>query len=185
MQSGLTGAVMSIDGAELGLDVDPASLRGQIAELQRELAAANHRAEEFQALLRAQKSDQARYRRQVEEQRAEQALQARLDLLVRVLPVLDEFQRALQAAPARGAAAGWVATVREIEVKLREVLESEGVQKIEALGAFFNPWEHEALTHQSSPELDDQRILAIVREGYRIGDRVLRPAQVVVARRGK
>jgi molecular chaperone GrpE len=175
---------MSIDGAELELDADPASLRGQIAELQRELAAANHRAEEFQALLRAQKSDQARYRRQVEEQRAEQALQARLDLLVRVLPVLDEFQRALLAAPARGAA-GWVATVREIEVKLREVLESEGVQKIEALGAFFNPWEHEALTHQSSPELDDQRILAIVREGYRIGDRVLRPAQVVVARRGK
>ena len=179
------GAVMGIDRAGLEVEADPASLRSQVAELQRELAAANHRAEEFEALLRAQKSDEARYRRQVEEQRAEQALQARLDLLVRVLPVLDEFQRALVGAPSRGVAARWVATVRAIEAKLREVLESEGVQKIEALGAFFNPWEHEALTHQSSPELDDQRILAIVREGYRIGDRVLRPAQVVVARRGK
>jgi molecular chaperone GrpE len=78
-----------------------------------------------------------------------------------------------------------VAGIEQIERKLREVLESEGVRKIEAMGALFNPWLHEALQHQTSPELDDQRVLAVVREGYRIGDRVIRPAQVVVARRGR
>jgi molecular chaperone GrpE len=175
---------MEAEGAGLGVEAQVEDLSGQLLELKAALTAANHRADEYESLLRGQKSDFARYRHQVEEQRAELALQARLDVLVRVLPVLDEFQRALASAPSRGASARWVASVRAIESTLRDVLESEGVQKIEAVGAFFNPWEHEALSHQSSPELDDQRVLAIVREGYRIGDRVLRPAQVVVARRG-
>ena len=165
-------------------DVDDQTVSGEIAALRRELETVRRQADAERDLLRQLRADFAEFRRRVEAQRAEQASQARVDLLLQVLPVLDGFQQILAASPVERRRPGWGDEVETIERQLRDVLESEGVQRIEAVGALYNPWLHEALQHQTSPELDDQRILAVVREGYRIGDRVIRPAQVVVARRG-
>jgi molecular chaperone GrpE len=153
--------------------------------LRQELEAATRRADEYTDLLRQARADFAVYRRRVEADRAAQATQARIDLLLRVLPALEGLQRGLAVASEERQTAGWTAAMEAVERRLREVLETEGVEKIEAMGALYNPWLHEVIQKQASPELEDQRVLAVVRDGYRIGDRVIRPAQVVVARRSR
>lgn len=99
--------------------------------------------------------------------------------------MLDDFERALSAVPSEGEGKEreWVEGLLLIERKLRWLVEAEGVKKIEAEGAEFNPWMHEAVGHEASPELEDGRILHVVRPGYRLGDSVIRPAQVIVARK--
>lgn len=164
--------------------LEPAPLAGDPDALRAELRAARREAEEYRDLLLQARADCAAARRRLERQRAEQATQVRIDLLVRVLPILDELERGLDLAADLRPAKDRSAMTEAIRRKLRAVLEAEGIERIDALGALYNPWEHEAIQSQASPELEDQRILAVVREGYRIGDRVIRPAQVVVARRG-
>jgi molecular chaperone GrpE len=159
-----------------------AESRGE-AELRLALDEATRKGEEYLDLLRRTRADFANYKRRTEEGRAEQAQGARSDLILKILPVLDDFRLAVQSPPAEGPARDWAHGVLLIERKLRAILDAEGVQRIEAEGAEFNPWEHEAISYQASPELEDGRILAVVRDGYRIGDRVIRPAQVVVAKR--
>jgi molecular chaperone GrpE len=164
--------------------VDP-DAAADLDQLRRELEAANQRADEYADLLRQARADFAAHRRQVEAEREAQATQARIDLLLRVLPALEDLQRGLAMPPDDRRTADSTVTLENVERKLREVLESEGMQKIDAMGALYNPWLHEAIQNQASPELEDQRVLAVVRDGYRIGDRVIRPAQVVVARRSR
>lgn len=159
--------------------------QAEIAALRRERDTALRQVEEYQDLLRQTKADMAEYRRKVEAEREEQAAQVRVELLLRILPVLDALQRALAAPSEQRGTEAWIASIEQIERDLRAVLEAEGVRRIEAVGAYFNPWLHEALQHQTSPELEDERILAVLREGYRLGDRVIRPAQVVVGRRSR
>ena len=164
------------------LDPDPLD---EPDDLRRELSAARRQADEYRDLLRQTRADFADYRRKVEQERAEQADQTRVELLLRVLPILDELERCLAQPRDQRQSDRWMEDIEAAERKLRAVLHSEGVERIEAAGALYNPWEHEAIQSQASPELEDQRILAVVREGYRIGDRVIRPAQVVVARRSR
>ncbi len=152
-------------------------------DLKLALEEANRKGEEYLDLLRRARADFSNYKRRTEEQRAEQAQGARADVLLRILPALDDFRRALEGAPHSGPASEWAQGVMLIDRKLRGILESEGLQRIEAEGAEFNPWEHEAISHQASPELEDGRVLFVVRDGYRLGERVIRPAQVVVSRR--
>jgi molecular chaperone GrpE len=152
-------------------------------DLQRALQEANRQSEEYLDLLRRARADFANFKRRTEEQRADQSVQARAETLLKILPIVDDFKRAVADPPAKGAAAEWAQGVLLIERKLHSLLESEGLSRIEADGAEFNPWEHEAISYQASPELEDGKILVVVRDGYKLGDRVIRPAQVVVARR--
>src|SRR2546430_301830 len=126
-----------------------------MAELRETLDAANRKGEEYLDLLRRTRADFQNYKRRTDEARAEQAQAARADMLIKVLPVLDDFQRAVQAPPVEPGAREWAQGVLLIERKLRALLESEGVQKIEAEGKEFNPWEMEAISYQASPELED------------------------------
>jgi len=151
-------------------------------DVRQALDEANRQSEEYLDLLRRTRADFQNYRRRTDEQRAEQALSARGDMVLKILPVLDDFQRAAQSPPVEPGAREWAQGVLLIERKLRAVLESEGVQKIEAEGREFNPWEMEAISYQASPELEEGKVLAVAREGYKLGDKVIRPAQVVVAR---
>lgn len=164
-------------------ELEPGAARAtEIDQLRRELEAVTRQSEQYQLLLRQSREDFARYRREVESERAEQAKQVRVELLLRVLPVLDDLDAVLSDAEDEERAEAAIGAERVARL-IRDVLDSEGVEKIEAIGELYNPWEHEVLQHQASPELDDERILAVVRDGYRLGDQVIRPAQVVVARR--
>ena len=102
-------------------------------------------------------------------------------LLVRLLPILDELTLALQQ-PSDGAKSdSWLEGFHLINRKLQVLLEQEGVEPIEALGRPFDPSEHEALAQQQTADKNDGDVLMVVRNGYKLHNRVLRPAQVVVA----
>ena len=160
-------------------DHDVVALAEEVERLRGALETASRQAEEYQHLLRQTRVDFAEFRRELERQRSDIVAQARVELILKVVAILEEHQRP------ESSQAGDEPRAEALEHALRQLLEAEGVEKIDALGAIFNPWEHQALHHQTSPELDDQRVLAVLRDGYRLGDRVIRPAQVVVARRGR
>jgi len=101
-------------------------------------------------------------------------------LISKLLSVLDDFDRALASVP-EDAHEGWVDGIRLVERKLRTVLDSEGVTPIEAVGQPFDPNLHEAVVHEETSDYPDNLVIDEVQRGYRLGERVLRPALVRVA----
>ncbi|MDP1547351.1 MAG: nucleotide exchange factor GrpE [Anaerolineales bacterium] len=100
------------------------------------------------------------------------------DMLKKVLPVLDDLERALQNRPADNA---WASGVELVARKFQNILEMEGVKKIEARGLAFDPNFHEAISHEPSEEVESGHVIDVVQNGYVIGERVIRPALVRVA----
>jgi molecular chaperone GrpE len=106
---------------------------------------------------------------------------ANRDLLLQILDVMDDFGRALAAVPAEQRESGWVSGTTMIERKLHGVLERAGVRPIEALGQPFDPAFHEAVA--SDPGSDGSTVVEVYRQGYLLGDNLLRPAMVRVGNR--
>ncbi len=145
------------------------------------LEAAEKRVEEYLSLLQRTQADFVNYKRRVEQEREEQKRLASASVISKVLPVLDDLQRALQSVPAEYRDADWVEGIEFIERKLINILSGEGVSRIDAVGKDFNPLEHEALAYAESTDHDEGKVREVVREGYKLGNRVLRPAQVIVS----
>ena len=123
------------------------------------------------------------YRKRTEAERVEWTANANLILLARLLPVLDDFERAFANLPDPLQEEPWIGGVRLIEQKLRHVLALEGVEPIPvAPGDAFDPFYHQAILHQRVPGFDEGQIVAEVQRGYRQGERIVRPSQVVVAK---
>jgi molecular chaperone GrpE len=121
------------------------------------------------------------YRKRIERERREQADQAVLDLLEELLSVVDDFDRAL-TVDAGEAGGAYRKGVELIHGKLHELLRKQGVKAIDALGADFDPNVHQAVMHEESPEHRDGEVIGELRKGYMLGDRLLRPAMVKVAK---
>jgi len=121
------------------------------------------------------------YRKRVEKERREQSDQALVDLLQELLLVVDDFDRALTVETGeRGEA--YRKGVELIHAKLYDVVKKYNVRPIDALGADFDPNIHQAVMQESSPGHRDGEVIAELRKGYMIGDRLLRPAMVKVAK---
>ncbi len=100
------------------------------------------------------------------------------DIIKKVLPALDDLERALQNRPEDN---GWANGIELIARKLQNMLDSEGVKRIEAEGTEFDPNFHEAISHEPSEEVESGHVIAVVQNGYMLGERVIRPALVRVA----
>jgi molecular chaperone GrpE len=126
------------------------------------------------------------YRRRTDQERAEMAQYAASSLIKKLLPVVDDFDRALEAIPEKERKHNkWVEGVELIARKLHNILEQEGVQPIEALGQPFDPNLHEAVAFEDNAEGSDSHedtVTAVFSKGYKMHDRVLRPAMVKVSR---
>ena len=94
------------------------------------------------------------------------------------LDAVDSVERALRIEPENPLAAGLRAVLEQMEA----ILARQGVRRIGEAGEPFDPERHEAVAVQPSPDVPDRTVLEVARSGYEIGDRVLRPAQVVVSR---
>ena len=121
------------------------------------------------------------YRKRVERERREHSDQAVLDLLQDLLLIVDDFDRALTADAGGERGEAYRRGIELIHAKLHEVLKKQGVRPIEALGADFDPNFHQAVIQESSPDHREGEVIAELRKGYLIGDRLLRPAMVKVA----
>ena len=150
------------------------SLEERIGYLERE-------AEEYKDLLQRVQADFSNYKKRVDDERSERARMANACLIQNLLPVIDDLKHAVAAIPSEIADSDWVQGIALIEHKLGEILREEGVCRIEAEGEDFDPWEHEAVMTEDGEE--EGKIVQVLQEGYKLYDKLLRPARVVVTKR--
>jgi len=159
-------------------------LAERIEQLERELAEAKARSEEHLYNWQRSAADFSNYRRRTDDERSQLSRFSTAILIGKLLTVLDDFDRALESVPAEAHDA-WIEGVKLTERKLRNVLESEGVTPIEAIGLAFDPNLHEAVAHEETTEHADNEVIGEVQRGYRLHDRVIRPSLVRVANNPK
>ena len=152
-----------------------------VATAEDELAAARAEAARNLDGWQRTQAEFANARKRFEKQRAEAYTNANADLVAKLLPLLDDVERALATAPASMQADPWLAGVGLVYRKMLSVLEEMNVEPIPALGAPFDPNMHEALGQEPSDEYDSGVVAREMRRGYRMGDRVIRPSLVMVA----
>ncbi|MGG4393264.1 nucleotide exchange factor GrpE [Paenibacillus thiaminolyticus] len=146
-----------------------------------ELKMARAQAEELQQrLLRAQ-ADFDNFRRRTVKEKEELAQYASSKLVTELLPVLDNFERALAAAQTGSEEQSFVKGVDMIFRQFTQVLEQEGVKAMNAVGEPFNPEFHQAIMQVESEEHEEGIVVEEVQKGYMLKDRVLRPAMVKVS----
>ena len=138
-------------------------------------------------LLRAV-ADFDNYRKRIERERRELSDYAATDVLLELLPIIDNFERALQAPaggdePFKKADEAFKKGVELIHKQMLDLLRKRGVTLIDALGADFDPNVHQAVIHEPSDEHREGEVMQELQRGYKLGDRLLRPAMVKVAKR--
>lgn len=153
-------------------------MSAEIESLNKKLAEAESRTSEYKdSWLRSQAEFQ-NYRRRVERDSELTYASLKGDIVKKILPVLDDLERALQN---RSAEDPWANGIELIARKFQNILENEGVKKIEAIGAEFDPNFHEAISHEPADGVESGHVIGVVQNGYTIGERVIRPALVRVA----
>jgi molecular chaperone GrpE len=154
--------------------------------LQQELEQARAKAAENLEGWQRERAAFTNYKKRVEREQAEAYQNAAGRVIARYLDVLDDFDRAIKDQPAEGdsaeAQARWADGVLLIYRKFQNVLEAEGVTRIEAEGREFDPALHEAVLHEDSADHASGHVTEVLRHGYKIGERVIRPALVKVAK---
>lgn len=160
---------------------DSTSQEVSLALLEEQLEAEQHKSEEYLDLLRRTQADFVNYKRRVSQEQAEVRVIAQAALIELLLPMLDDLGRALESAPSELAHHPWVEGIHLVEKRLMTTLEQIGVHSFGKPGDIFDPRWHDALTTQSRPDVAEGVIVSVIRPGYAFGDRVIRPAQVIVA----
>ncbi|MBV8719307.1 MAG: nucleotide exchange factor GrpE [Chloroflexi bacterium] len=163
--------------------VDSAAAPDDLDTLKAELAEIEQKADEYLRLAQRTQADFINYRRRMDEERSLLAQNAGLSVLTRLLPILDDFFRALANASEAELQSSWGQGVQLVERNLRGLLAAEGVEPIPAEGAEFDPRLHEAVAQLPVADVPEGHVAQVVRQGYRKGDRILRPTQVVVSKR--
>jgi len=151
-----------------------AALEGKIAELEAALAEARDRHLRLAA-------DFDNYKKRARQEQLETIQHASAELISRLLPGLDDLHKALEHRPA-GVDPAWIKGVELSVRKLEDALGAHGLEAIKSVGSPFDPKLHEAVGHQESSEHPEDTVVAELRRGYRIRDRVVRPALVRVSR---
>jgi molecular chaperone GrpE len=148
-----------------------------VEELKLALAEEKGKAENYLANWQRAQADLINYKRRIEQEKEETIKFANSVLILSILPVLDDLERALNSALPEQAEPGWLEGVRLIERKMKASLEAEGLSQIEALGKKFDPHLHEAVRQDKGEE---GVIIEEVQKGYKFHDRVIRASRVVV-----
>jgi len=165
---------MEDEGAPAASTTDPApGLADEIIELRKER-------DSLQDRLLRQAAEFDNYRKRVDRERRDSAQFAAVDFVQELLPVIDDFERALQIdAPG---AESYRQGLEIIHRALMEMLRKRGVTPIEAVGTTFDPQVHQAVAYEEAPDRQDGEVLEQFTRGYRLGDKLVRPAMVKVAK---
>lgn len=148
-------------------------LQARIAQLEKELS--DYRDQWLRAV-----ADYKNFKRRTEQERADLIRSASAGLLLKLLPVVDDLERATASTTPDVEATPWYNGFKLIPHKLKTVLESEGVTAIEALGQDFDPNLHEAVIYEPAGPGQEGKVVGELQRGYRLRDRVLRPTMVKV-----
>ncbi len=177
-QSEENGAATGSNGADPTAEAADA-VRGELEALKAKSA-------EYLEGWQRSRAEFANYKRRIEKDQGETYQNATARVIARFLDVADDLDRAMQEKPAdptdAEALARWAAGVGLIQRKLQNILEIEGAERIPAEGQAFDPQFHEAVTQEESETHEPGQIIGVVRQGYRLGDKVIRPSMVRVAK---
>jgi molecular chaperone GrpE len=154
----------------------------QIEVLEQSRAELQAKANEYLDGWQRSRADFANYKKRIEREQAEIYQRTAGSILKRHLEVIDDLERALRNRPAEGDGASWSEGIDLVYRKLTSILESEGVKAMQTEGQMFDPNFHEAISSEESPNHKNGEIIEAVQRGYLLGDKVLRPALVRVAR---
>lgn len=169
-------------GEDLGSETPAGVAQEMVDQLAQELQQSQSQAKNYFDGWQRERADFANYKRRIE--RDQQAMKDNLtsEVVKKYLGIMDDLERALKSRPADGAAAAWANGIELILRKLQSMLDAEGIKRIPAEQEEFNPSRHEAISFEPSPNHESGQIIEVVTQGYTLGDRVIRPAQVRVAR---
>lgn len=158
------------------------SVEAQLEQARAEADELRSKAESYLDLAQRGQADFLNYKRRTTQELEQKVRDANAGLLTQLLPVFDDLQRALTNVPADLADQSWPQGVGLIGQKLEHILQLQGLERIGGEGDAFDPRVHEAVAYEAHPVYDEGQVASVYRVGYRLHDRVLRPAQVVVAR---
>lgn len=171
------------EDADVAGDLSDNTVTPPVEEVVEEQSESDKVKSEYQELENKYKRALADYQnleKRVAEGRAELAAWATSQMVVKMLPVMDHFDKAMQGVSEDEKKSGWFKGVEMSIKQLRQVLKDEGLEQIEADGR-FDPALHEAV---DTKEGEDDKILEVVEKGYRLGGKVVKPVKVVVGRKG-
>ncbi len=146
-------------------------------DLAKVLSETKQKAEDYLDSWKRAQADFINYKRRTEEERLDIGKYANSELILSLLPILDDFERAFESILPRLAKTAWVDGIRLVERKLRATLEAQGLSPIKAVGETFDPNQHEAVMHSKG---EDGKVVQEMQKGYRLYDRILRPSKVAV-----
>lgn len=152
-----------------------------IIGLQQELQNAQNQCKEYFEGWQRERADFMNYKKRVERDQAQLQQIITANIIKKFLVIVDDMERAIRNRPANAEQQEWWNGVDLIYRKLLSILEAEGIQPIAAAGDSFDPNLHEAISHEESSAVQSGQIIEVVQQGYRLGDRVVRPALVRVA----
>jgi molecular chaperone GrpE len=153
------------------------------AQLQEKLEEAEAMAQEYLGGWQRAQATFENYRKRMQKEREEWRTTSNARLLGKLLPILDDFDRAFSMMPESLKDDAWFSGIKLIQRKIQSILETENVKPMEAEpGDTFDPKFHQAVLHQETEDFEDGQIMTVVEKGYVLGKRVLRPAMVVVAK---
>lgn len=155
-----------------------AALEKQLTEAQALAADSQQKSQEYLDALMRERADFTNFRRRMEQERAQLWGQASAEMIKKLLPVLDDLERALQNRPAEDM---WANGVELIARKFISLLEKEGVTPMQAKGQPFDPNLHEAILQEPCEDCEPGTVIEVLQQGYLHGEKALRPALVKVA----
>jgi molecular chaperone GrpE len=158
------------------------SIEAQLDEARSQTDEQRRKAEAYLDLAQRAQADFVNYKRRTAQELEQKIRDANAGLLTQLLPILDDLQRALANVPEDISDHVWPKGVEMIGQKLNNLLERQGLEQIGTEGDAFDPRVHEAVAYEEHPTYDEGQVASVYSPGYRLRDRVLRPAQVVVAR---
>jgi molecular chaperone GrpE len=170
---------------EVAEEVEEAVEVEEVSELEtlsKELEEAKAQAAEYLDGWQRARAEFANYKKRNEQERQELFKLANTTLITRLLPIFDDFERAFQTLPSNLLSLTWIDGIALVYRRLQAILEAEGLTLVETEGQSFDPLLHEAVTYEESEEHEEGQVIGEVQRGYQLGDRVLRPALVRVAK---
>ena len=153
-------------------------LSAEIEALKTRLAEAESKTSEYRDSWMRSQAEFQNYKKRLERDNELTYVSMKGDIIKKILPVLDDLERALQNRPSDNA---WANGIDLIARKMQNILDSEGIKRIEAEGTEFDPKFHEAISHEPADGVKSGFVISVVQNGYMLGDRVIRPALVRVA----
>jgi molecular chaperone GrpE len=153
----------------------------EVEALRQELAEARAQEAEYLDGWQRARAELSNARKRFQRERDQAYANAKGSVLAQVLPAVDDLERAIDTMPENLSDLAWTEGIVLIQRNLERLLAQSGVTAIEAIGQEFDPFLHEALTHEPSETVPEGQIIAELQKGYQMGDRVLRPSVVRVS----